>query len=1165
MKKIVFALIILFPVWLYGQPASNQLQSSHSCGIHHENEELFYSWDLIIEQTAKDLQATEFATKNFISWLFDKSYLNMKEFEQLVQQGKINNKLFAQKYWNLKVKEQESLYNSSAYQNYLKEENKPLQNILRPRAPCNNLDFATGDFSGWTGKWNNMGTSGTMDGGTKGYGNLTINGINNTNSVSMNNVHAVCNGGNDPNVPISRVPPGHTYSARIGNDSAYRRNAASPFGASNLPYNHQTLRNTFMVTAANKTITYWYAVVLSQNYAAIPHPQHEQPFFKIRMYDASGNIITCATYDVNATTAGSIGGFQKMTAPSGQDEFLYKGWTPVLIPLINYVGQQVTIEFESCDCARGGHFGYAYFAVDCAPFSGITVTNTPCTNQYTLTAPPGLASYSWSGSSPITGNAQQQTVTVNAAGSYTVTMTTLGNNGTTCTFKLDTTIVPAPPLATASFKATEVCKGATTAFTDNSTLNGYTISSVNWSFGDGQSSTQNNPVHQYVTDGTYQVIYTINLSNGCTYKDTATVKVLPLPVASFNATNICQGQPTQFNNTSTNANTYNWNFGVAGATSAQTAPTYTYANVGSYTVSLVAISSGGCSDTVKNTIKVLPVPQMTAVSPAPVCSGATIPVPSYTTNPQDPAMTFSWTNTNTAIGLPASGLGIPPSFTAGNNTGTTNLTGVVNITPQLNGCSGSPAAVTITILPSPMVFQPKIDLCPGQISLPVNLTSQPATTPNNISWTNTTPSNNIGLLVNSGTGTIPSFTALNNGAVASSIIISVTATLNSCTGPPTSFSITVNPKPKADFTFSRACEGNAVNFKDTSFIGSGSIAAWGWDFNNDGTLTDAITNNPVYTFSTSGNQLVSLEVTSDKGCKDTITKTVYVNPAPRVNFTGDSLGCTPFSTKFRAQASVAAPQLIKKWVWDFGNGVSSTKDTTGTNPIAFNSGTVIYTNGTHDQNISYTVKVTVYTDLGCSAYKEKNKMVTVYPQPLADFDWESHDADIIDPNIQFYSGAIGASGPKAFYWHFGDVLGTDATLNESIIKNPSHQYSDQIPYVYQVKHRVQNKYGCADSIVKDVTIRPAVTFYIPNAFTPNNDGKNEGFKGSGIGIDLSTYKLRVFERWGQEIFYTEDIETAWDGTFEGRKTQQDTYVWKVQFRDVLGRFHQYHGIVTLVR
>ncbi len=97
-------------------------------------------------------------------------------------------------------------------------------------------------------------------------------------------------------------------------------------------------------------------------------------------------------------------------------------------------------------------------------------------------------------------------------------------------------------------------------------------------------------------------------------------------------------------------------------------------------------------------------------------------------------------------------------------------------------------------------------------------------------------------------------------------------------------------------------------------------------------------------------------------------------------------------------------------------------------------------------------------------------------------------------------------------------------------------------------------------------IKPAFTFYIPNAFSPNEDGINDHFKGDGIGIN--EYKMWVFDRWGNMIFYSEKLDHAWDGTFQGKSDKvvmQDVYVWKVELKDVFSKKHDYHGTVSVVK
>ena len=211
------------------------------------------------------------------------------------------------------------------------------------------------------------------------------------------------------------------------------------------------------------------------------------------------------------------------------------------------------------------------------------------------------------------------------------------------------------------------------------------------------------------------------------------------------------------------------------------------------------------------------------------------------------------------------------------------------------------------------------------------------------------------------------------------------------------------------------------------------------------------------------------------------------------------------------------------------------------------------------------MSLTVVTDSGCVTKVTKNNYITVYPQPLAGFSWGPTKVNILDPVVNFQDQSIGASGLNAYNWNFGDIYETVDSLNYSSIENPTHTYSDLVPYTYDVTQYVQNIYGCKDSITETVTILDAFTFYIPNSFTPNGDGLNEGFKGTGIGIDDATYNMWIFDRWGLMIFHATGLETSWDGRLNGVKVQEDVYVWKIHFDDVFNKAHDYHGTVTVLK
>jgi gliding motility-associated-like protein len=303
---------------------------------------------------------------------------------------------------------------------------------------------------------------------------------------------------------------------------------------------------------------------------------------------------------------------------------------------------------------------------------------------------------------------------------------------------------------------------------------------------------------------------------------------------------------------------------------------------------------------------------------------------------------------------------------------------------------------------------------------------------------------------------------------------------------------------------------------------------------------------------------------------------VYISPNPVADFVGDSLkSCPQLKTKFTDLSSVTINGVptgsITNWNWSFGNNNSSSSTTPPQQT---------YTNSSPTQSAYYTVSLTVTTADGCVNVKTKNNYIQVYPRPIADFGWGPVGADIDAPTIDFVNQSIGASGYPANHpvvygtygveYYLGDVFAMNQNSN-NVYTNAgfSHTYEHYDPYTYYVTQWVINSMGCKDSITKPVEILPNFTFYIPNAFSPNGDGTNEGFKGTGVGIDNTTYNLWVFDRWGMMIFYADDLEKSWDGHMKGSSDkpvlQEDVYVWKVKFSDFRGKKHEYHGTVTLLK
>ena len=113
-------------------------------------------------------------------------------------------------------------------------------------------------------------------------------------------------------------------------------------------------------------------------------------------------------------------------------------------------------------------------------------------------------------------------------------------------------------------------------------------------------------------------------------------------------------------------------------------------------------------------------------------------------------------------------------------------------------------------------------------------------------------------------------------------------------------------------------------------------------------------------------------------------------------------------------------------------------------------------------------------------------------------------------------------------------------------KEPKYKYNHEGNYnIIQI---VRNDYGCQDTTYNNVIVRSSIMFYIPNAFTPNEDDKNGYFMPLGFNVSPIEYEFRIYDRWGKQLFYTTDINVGWDGKFNGEYVKQDVYVYSIKVK-----------------
>jgi gliding motility-associated-like protein len=366
-----------------------------------------------------------------------------------------------------------------------------ISNLISSQESCYNLDFEAGTFVGWEG----------------GTGRCCPSKINNFGII--NGRHTIMTGkGVDINTceKISVVAPRGLFSARLGN----------ALGGKQV----ETLSYTLNVTEENALFMYKYAVVLQDP----GHNPGDQPYFRVNVYNEKKELIdpVCGSYNVIATS--NLPGFEKC------DEFkvVYKDWTTVGLNLSSYLGQNIIVEFETGDCAFGEHFGYAYVDAYC---SSLKIDSLYCSgaNGANLSAPSGF-SYLWE-----TGETTQS-ININNpidGTKYTCELTSV----TGCKVNISTVLKLQDPLI--NFEIANTCDKQEVAFKNSTLFNDNTLNSFHWDFGDGTTSTEENPKHIFSSIGNYNVTFSFSNTLGCKYSTAHSVKINSTPEPHLVDGSIC--------------------------------------------------------------------------------------------------------------------------------------------------------------------------------------------------------------------------------------------------------------------------------------------------------------------------------------------------------------------------------------------------------------------------------------------------------------------------------------------------------------------------------------------------------------------------------------------------------------------------------------------------
>jgi gliding motility-associated-like protein len=823
----------------------------------------------------------------------------------------------------------------------------------------------------------------------------------------------------------------------------------------------------------------------------------------------------------------------------------------------------------------------------------VTVTDANgCTGQqtFTITAPPAMAASftqtnvlcngNNTGSATITGSGGTGPYTFSWAPSATNTTTGNSNTGTGLTAQTYNVIVldangcstsqaitiTEPPLFVASAVSVATSCNQANGSVIVATQGGAGAPTYTWTPGNYTTATVTN-----LAAGTYVVVATD--ANGCTSSDTAVIA----PSANMTVTQSSTDLLCYQDNSGTASITVTGNTGNV---------TYTWSPNVSTTDSATGLAAGtyivdandpnGCSTT--STIVITEPPQLTStvggfnVSCYGGCDGQIVVIPAGGTG----TYTFAWSNScnqpscnNICAGTYNVVVTDQNGCTSGGSTTVTEPPQIVITTSfdtahcgQTDGAAyanatGGTGSLTYNWIPSntPGQSLPNVGggnqqcvvtdasgcsdtatvnvfMQPGVVATMGTLTSVDCFGGNTGDATATFAGGNGPYTISWNT-TPPQTSATATGLTAGSYVVTATDA-DGCTSTATAV---ITEPPQLTITASASpasvCAGQPVTVTGTATGGTAAYSMVWQPVNLPGASQTIIPQ-------LSGTYTV--DVTDANGCTASATTTITVNPIPSASFAGDSLsGCAPLCVNFSDLTTLSAG-TITSWAWDFGDQTQATTQ-----------------NPNHCYPISglYTVSLTVTSNAGCANTIVMNNYVDVHPIPTAAFVAGPQPTTELNPQIYFTDMSVGA---VTWDWSFGDLTQASSTL-----QNPSFYYPAS--GCYDVVLEVSSANGCTDITTEEVCIDPDVAIYVPNTFTPNDDGSNDLFFAQGIGIDPENFELWVFDRWGNLIFYTDDVNEGWNGKVQGGTDlcQIDTYVWKIRCLDMLDRKHNLIGHVNLIR
>ncbi|MFT4524706.1 MAG: gliding motility-associated-like protein [Bacteroidia bacterium] len=653
----------------------------------------------------------------------------------------------------------------------------------------------------------------------------------------------------------------------------------------------------------------------------------------------------------------------------------------------------------------------------------------------------------------------------------------------------------------AEFTPDSVCEGTQTTFVSTSTVDpGDFIVSWEWEFVPGSGFTDaSGPTANwpFPGPGTFNVGLRITTNLGLQDVLFKLITVNPLPSAMFIAPEVCEGQTTMFTDASTilSGSVTGWawdldNDGNFDNGSASTASNY-FGVPGTYTVGLEVTSNLGCVSTTAATTDVNPTPTA-SFTIGQQCHGDISLLTATSTISSGTVDTYNWELNGDGLFDDATGMNYQHQFIDAGS----HIVGIQVISDL--GCVAQ-ILETITISPLPIPIFTAADGCEDQ---PISINNQ---TVNQVGFVNYVWSINP----------LGSFNAIEPMVVfpnPGTYTINMLAVNSFGCKDSTTQSIEIFPTPIASFTATEVCHGGSTVFTDQTNSNGSLIEGYLWNF-QDADFSVAI--NPVHLYHSVDSFLVSMNVTSTNGCKDTANEwaRVWPNPVPAITAGGPQEFCDGDSVEL--SVSPIEPTIL----WSTGETSESIW---------------IRTNGNFD--------VTIKSIHNCEGRTETD--VTVWELPTLT---ASNDTSVSLGN----EVPLWVEGASFYTWDPSTYLNNE---------NSDSPESDPLETITYTVTGEDNR-GCISTESVLVKVKRKYDLQPVNLFTPNGDGKNEIFFVKNLDL-YEDCTLKVYNRWGNEVYSAKPYLNDWDGSFNGNRLPEATYYYKI---DCDNHGIPFDGTVSILR